>query len=222
MSSSIERGLLKEFFIRWPSARQWGWRWIIILGIWWGKGQYGGWHGRIIRRGIIWQGWLWIIRSSEMSVLVRNVYSLRRPSVGAFGRGNGSTLWMKKAGVHPFHVEVVVGEGESEEVALKRFKRAVNRSGVVPEARRRMRFENSQDRKKRKLIEKFQAKKRTFVDEVTTYDQTHGIMEPSPFQDLFDSGADSLNDQQASVNALIDMASGGQPRGMQPPGMQQQ
>merc|ERR1712032_31919 len=48
-------------------------------------------------------------------------------------------------------VEVVVGDGEPIESALRRFKRAVNKSGHLRELRNRRHFENKQQKAKRKL-----------------------------------------------------------------------
>ena len=50
-------------------------------------------------------------------------------------------------------VKIEVGEGESIEQALRRFKREVNKSGHLMELRHRRYFENSQQKKKRKVNE---------------------------------------------------------------------
>mmetsp|Transcript_16197 Transcript_16197/g.26992 ORF Transcript_16197/g.26992 Transcript_16197/m.26992 type:complete len:115 (-) Transcript_16197:139-483(-) len=50
-------------------------------------------------------------------------------------------------------VKIDVGEGESIEQALRRFKREVNKSGHLMELRHRRHFENSQEKKKRKIKE---------------------------------------------------------------------
>ena len=50
-------------------------------------------------------------------------------------------------------IKVSVGDGEPIESALRRFKREVNKSGHLMELRHRRHFENSQDRKKRKVKE---------------------------------------------------------------------
>jgi len=50
-------------------------------------------------------------------------------------------------------VKVVVGEGEPIESALRRFKREVNKSGHLMELRHRRYFENSQEKKKRKVVQ---------------------------------------------------------------------
>jgi len=50
-------------------------------------------------------------------------------------------------------VKTEVGDGEPIESALRRFKREVNKSGHLMELRHRRYFENSQERKKRKVKE---------------------------------------------------------------------
>jgi ribosomal protein S21 len=50
-------------------------------------------------------------------------------------------------------IKVEVGEGEPIESAIRRFKREVNKSGHMMELRHRRYFENSQEKKKRKVKE---------------------------------------------------------------------
>merc|ERR1711862_559766 len=50
-------------------------------------------------------------------------------------------------------VKVEVGEGEPIESALRRFKREVNKSGHLMELRHRRYFENSQEKRKRKIVQ---------------------------------------------------------------------
>ncbi|KAL3821985.1 hypothetical protein ACHAXA_002971 [Cyclostephanos tholiformis] len=50
-------------------------------------------------------------------------------------------------------IKVLVGEGEPIESALRRFKREVNKSGHLMDLRHKRYFENSQDRKKRKIVQ---------------------------------------------------------------------
>ncbi|KAL7432198.1 hypothetical protein ACHAXM_003001 [Skeletonema potamos] len=50
-------------------------------------------------------------------------------------------------------VEIKVGEGEPIESALRRFKREVNKSGHLMDLKHKRYFENSQDRKKRKIVQ---------------------------------------------------------------------
>lgn len=50
-------------------------------------------------------------------------------------------------------MKVAVGEGEPIESALRRFKREVNKSGHLMELRHRRYFENSQEEKKRKIVQ---------------------------------------------------------------------
>eukprot|EP01026_Neomeris_dumetosa_P043500 TRINITY_DN3649_c1_g1_i3.p1 TRINITY_DN3649_c1_g1~~TRINITY_DN3649_c1_g1_i3.p1 ORF type:complete len:164 (-),score=26.33 TRINITY_DN3649_c1_g1_i3:297-788(-) len=127
------------------------------------------------------------------------------------GASNGSSrrvCMRKKAASHPYHVQVIVGETEASEAALRRFRRLVNVSGVVPESRRRMRFESSRDRKQRKLVEKFQKRKRAFMDEIQTYEEIHGSMDPSPFQDMFGSD-ENMIDMDARIQGLLEAAQNG-------------
>ena len=51
-------------------------------------------------------------------------------------------------------IEISVGDGEPIESALRRFKRACQNSGHLQELRHKRYFENSQERKKRKIKEK--------------------------------------------------------------------
>jgi len=53
----------------------------------------------------------------------------------------------------PVVIKVDVGDGEPIESALRRFKREVNKSGHLMELRHKRYFENSQERKKRKVKE---------------------------------------------------------------------
>jgi small subunit ribosomal protein S21 len=50
-------------------------------------------------------------------------------------------------------IKINVGDGEPIESALRRFKREVNKSGHLMELRHKRHFENSQERKKRKVKE---------------------------------------------------------------------
>lgn len=50
-------------------------------------------------------------------------------------------------------IKIQVGEGEPIESALRRFKREVNKSGHLQELRYKRYFENSQDLKKRKIVQ---------------------------------------------------------------------
>eukprot|EP00585_Thalassiosira_rotula_P001847 CAMPEP_0196137878 /NCGR_PEP_ID=MMETSP0910-20130528/5714_1 /TAXON_ID=49265 /ORGANISM="Thalassiosira rotula, Strain GSO102" /LENGTH=108 /DNA_ID=CAMNT_0041398399 /DNA_START=54 /DNA_END=380 /DNA_ORIENTATION=+ len=51
------------------------------------------------------------------------------------------------------NIKVSVGEGEPIESALRRFKREVNKSGHLMDLRHKRYFENSQERKKRKIVQ---------------------------------------------------------------------
>ncbi|KAG5179671.1 ribosomal protein S21-domain-containing protein [Tribonema minus] len=73
-------------------------------------------------------------------------------TIGSFG---GAQLTSRapaaKSASHlSMEVKIVVGDGESVESALNRFKRAVARSGHMQELRYRRYFETTQERKKRK------------------------------------------------------------------------
>jgi len=59
-----------------------------------------------------------------------------------------------------FNTEVVVGETEPAESAIRRFRRAVMQAGVIPEVRRRRYFETPQDIMKRKEKEGHSRKRR--------------------------------------------------------------
>ena len=49
--------------------------------------------------------------------------------------------------------EVVVGDGESIEAALRRFKREVIKAGIILEVKKRKHYESPRQRKKRKKEE---------------------------------------------------------------------
>ncbi|XP_042517768.1 30S ribosomal protein S21, chloroplastic [Macadamia integrifolia] len=57
-----------------------------------------------------------------------------------------NTLFFKSA----YNVQVIVGEDESEEALLRRFRREVMKAGVILESKRRRYFENKQDERKRR------------------------------------------------------------------------
>merc|ERR1719509_363153 len=50
-------------------------------------------------------------------------------------------------------VGISVGDGEPIESAIRRFKREVNKSGHLMELRHKRYFENSQEKKKRKIVQ---------------------------------------------------------------------
>ncbi|KAF7801692.1 30S ribosomal protein S21, chloroplastic [Senna tora] len=60
-----------------------------------------------------------------------------------------NTMLFKSA----YNVQVLVGENESEERLLNRFRREVMKTGLIQECKRRRFFENKQDEKKRKTRE---------------------------------------------------------------------
>ena len=47
--------------------------------------------------------------------------------------------------------EIRLGENESIESALRRFKKKIQKAGIIPEVRRRERYEKPSLRRKRKL-----------------------------------------------------------------------
>ena len=65
----------------------------------------------------------------------------------------GVYVWVGKSTELNVSVKIDVGEGEPIESALRRFKREVNKSGHLMELRHRRYFENSQERKKRKIVQ---------------------------------------------------------------------
>mmetsp|Transcript_24620 Transcript_24620/g.48988 ORF Transcript_24620/g.48988 Transcript_24620/m.48988 type:complete len:116 (-) Transcript_24620:78-425(-) len=56
-------------------------------------------------------------------------------------------------------VKIVVNENEPIEMALRRFKREVNKSSHLMELRHRRHFENSVEKKKRKIVQARNRKK---------------------------------------------------------------
>merc|ERR1719181_1517326 len=74
-------------------------------------------------------------------------------SVGAFAPAPPQPIGNPSATSLGVSVKVNVGEGESIEGALRRFKREVNKSGHLMELRHKRYFENSQERKKRKIVQ---------------------------------------------------------------------
>ncbi|KAL9178859.1 hypothetical protein ACHAXT_003990 [Thalassiosira profunda] len=64
-----------------------------------------------------------------------------------------STPLVRSATALPVKIKVEVGEGEPIESALRRFKREVNKSGHLMDLRYKRYFENSQERKKRKIVQ---------------------------------------------------------------------
>ncbi|KAL4445775.1 hypothetical protein ABPG77_008974 [Micractinium sp. CCAP 211/92] len=101
---------------------------------------------------------------------------------------NGSERTSMKAR-NTYQVQVVVGEDEPQDNALKRFRREVMTAGVIPEVRRRRYFENAVDAKKRKTKEARMAAKRQQA--VRSFAQVAG-QEPAPFSDMFGTGTEDL------------------------------
>uniref|UniRef100_A0A061R4Y4 Small subunit ribosomal protein S21 n=1 Tax=Tetraselmis sp. GSL018 TaxID=582737 RepID=A0A061R4Y4_9CHLO len=112
-------------------------------------------------------------------------------SLPAVQNNTSSRLSMKSKGT--FNVEVVVGENEPADLALRRFRRAVNSAGVIAEAKRRRRFEDHQDILKRKTKELRLKKSKKFI-RPPTWEEARGTMEPAPFADLFGEPDDIFSD----------------------------
>ena len=64
-----------------------------------------------------------------------------------------SPLTTRSSTALPVSIKIDVNEGEPIESALRRFKREVNKSGHMQELRHKRYFENSQEKKKRKVKE---------------------------------------------------------------------
>lgn len=80
-----------------------------------------------------------------------------RPDHVSFGRvggpsGTPASSCMTESGVTPNHdmSEVIIGEGESFEAALRRFNKKIQQAGILAEARRREYYERPAARRKRK------------------------------------------------------------------------
>eukprot|EP00873_Tetraselmis_striata_P044345 jgi/Tetstr1/464609/TSEL_009364.t2 len=100
--------------------------------------------------------------------------------LGGVSNGTAAKLAMKSK--KTYNVEVAVGVDEPADSALRRFRRAVTSSGVIPELRRRRYFENTQDMRKRKVKELRMKNKKNF--RVATWEDTQNTP-PAPFADLF-------------------------------------
>lgn len=98
---------------------------------------------------------------------------------------NGTEKFACMAKKHVFNVEITVPEGENQDQALRTFRRAVVAANIIPEVRRRQRFENPQDAKKRKMKEMHIRRARQKLYRTPTYDEVVGGTEPAPFADMF-------------------------------------
>ncbi|CAL5226950.1 g9834 [Coccomyxa viridis] len=99
-----------------------------------------------------------------------------------------------------YHLEIVVGEDEAPENALKRFRWATKSSGLVNEARRRRYFENKQDEIKRRVRDGHMKKSKRYVPP-PTYEDAVTTMEPAPFADLFGDSEDIFGQQGGGEDA---------------------
>ncbi|CAK0786154.1 hypothetical protein CVIRNUC_009367 [Coccomyxa viridis] len=107
--------------------------------------------------------------------------------------GTASKLYMKSS--HAYHVEVLVGDDEPPENALKRFRWATKTSGLVQEARRRRYFENTQDEKKRRIKDGHMKKSKRYVPP-PRYEEAVTTLEPAPFADLFGDSDNIFGQEQ--------------------------
>jgi ribosomal protein S21 len=105
-----------------------------------------------------------------------------------------------------FIVEVPVNENEPVDVAIRKFNIATKASKVMYDGRRRNRFENKQD-----IIKRKEQERGTFKDWPDEEDWTDhmGILEPSPFSDMFGAGDDIFEDD---IEGDIDFESMLEPR----------
>ncbi len=58
--------------------------------------------------------------------------------------------------------QIILGEAEGIESALRRFKRKVSRAGIFPDMRKHRHFETPLEKRKRKEIAKHKNRKRRF------------------------------------------------------------
>lgn len=57
--------------------------------------------------------------------------------------------------------QVILGENEGIESALRRFKRQVSRAGIFPDMRKHRHFETPLEKRKRKLVARHKQQKRS-------------------------------------------------------------
>jgi small subunit ribosomal protein S21 len=58
--------------------------------------------------------------------------------------------------------QIIVGENEAIESALRRFKREVSKAGIFPDMRKHRHFETPLEKRKRKEVAKHKQSKRRF------------------------------------------------------------
>ncbi|AFZ22917.1 MULTISPECIES: 30S ribosomal protein S21 [Cylindrospermum] len=58
--------------------------------------------------------------------------------------------------------QIIVGENEGIESALRRFKRQVSKAGIFPDMRKNRHFETPLEKRKRKAVAKHKQSKRRF------------------------------------------------------------
>ncbi|KAL9665598.1 hypothetical protein QQ045_021019 [Rhodiola kirilowii] len=78
---------------------------------------------------------------------------LRPPTVSLSLSSNFAKLSLSSKVVcrSTYNVQVIVGDREPEERLVNRFRREVLRAGIIQESKRRRFFENSQEKRKRKI-----------------------------------------------------------------------
>ena len=82
--------------------------------------------------------------------------------------------------------QVVVGENEGIESALRRFKRQVSKAGVFSEVKRRRHFETPQEKRKRKAV----ARRKKAVSLILIADSSQD------FRDCFGCAVDRVTNGQ--------------------------
>ncbi len=58
--------------------------------------------------------------------------------------------------------QIIIGENEGIESALRRFKRQVSKAGIFPDMRKNRHFETPLEKRKRKAVAKQKQRKRRF------------------------------------------------------------
>ncbi|KAL6767229.1 PRPS21 [Auxenochlorella protothecoides x Auxenochlorella symbiontica] len=131
------------------------------------------------------------LNSAFAGLSLRPPAQARRPQPFLSSRSKETTVMKSR---HTFQVEIVVGSEEPQDIALKRFKREVMNTGLVQEVRRRRRFENKVEAKKRKNRENQLRAKRVRQYGSRAQKPMAGLQGPSVFTDLFGSLDDIFAD----------------------------
>ena len=80
--------------------------------------------------------------------------------------------------------QVIVGDNEHIESALRRFKREVSKAGIFPDMRKHRHFETPLEKRKRKEVAKHRQSKRSFRNQgliVDIKENPHRFYEGFPF-----------------------------------------